>query len=254
MARIRTIKPDFFTSEDIMALSPLARLLYIGIWLEADREGRLTWKPSTLKVRYLPSDACDVKALCDELTNRRLVMPYGQGLAFIPSFKDHQYINGKEAASKLPPPSEEDISRVQDASARVTDAPSLPSFPIPILSIPERRRVQGPGAFGAGALPRDHKHHRICGPAMRICLKEWEYNELARQYGEPDPVKALVVLSQFLEVLEKSVTPNDSIGPFNWVEKNFQVWMKSTGKAPVMLEPKINGKSVTDEIDEWAKS
>lgn len=62
MARIRTIKPDFFTSEDIMALSPLARLLYIGTWLEADREGRLTWKPSTLKVRYLPSDACDVKA------------------------------------------------------------------------------------------------------------------------------------------------------------------------------------------------
>lgn len=89
---------------------------------------------------------------------------------------------------------------------------------------------------------------------MRICLKEWEYNELARQYGEPEPTKVHVVLTQFLEVLEKSVTPNDAIGPFNWVEKNFQVWMRSNGRSPVMLEPKTGGKSVNDEIDEWARS
>ena len=43
MARIRTIKPEFFTSDDICALSPLARLLYVGLWCEADREGRLVW-------------------------------------------------------------------------------------------------------------------------------------------------------------------------------------------------------------------
>lgn len=253
MARIRTIKPEFFTSEDVMSLSPLARLLFIGTWLEADREGRLTWKPATLKVRYLPSDACDVKALCDELTNRRLVMLYGDGLAFIPNFSKHQYINGKEATSKLPPPSEEDISRVHDASARVTDAPSLPSFPVHSRSFPDRPAVQGRGAFPPGSLPRDHKHHRLCGPSMRICLKEWEYNELARQYGEPDASKSLVVLVQFLEVLEKSVTPNDSIGPFNWVEKNFQLWMKSVGRAPAMLS-KNGEKSINDQIDEWARS
>ena len=45
MARIRTIKPEFFTSDDICALSPLARLLYVGLWCEADREGRLVWTP-----------------------------------------------------------------------------------------------------------------------------------------------------------------------------------------------------------------
>lgn len=252
MARIRTIKPEFFTSEDVLALSPLARLLYVGTWLEADREGRLTWKPLTLKVRYLPSDTCDIKALCDEITNRRLVVLYGDGLAFIPRFKDHQYINGKESPSKLPPPSQEDMSRASDVSARVPDVPSLPSFPDPSHSLPDRARVQGSGAFEPGSLPRDHKHHRLCGPAMKVCLKEWEYNELARQYNEPDPVKTLVVLTQFLEVLEKSVTPNEHIGPFNWVEKNFKVWMKSVGRLPATLAPK--GKSVTDEIDEWAKS
>lgn len=228
-----------------MALSPLARLLYIGSWCDADREGRMVWKPSTLKVRYLPSDTCDVKAVCDELTERGLVIIYGDGLAVIPSFKSHQVINPKESASKLPAPSQEDLTR----APRVSDAPSLPSFPFP--SFPEKPRVQGSGAFEPGSLPRDHVHHAMCGPDMKICLKPWEYNELVRQYNEPDPVKARVVLTQFLEVLEKSVTPNEHIGPFNWVEKNFKVWMKSTGRAPA--EIKI-GKSVNDEIDEWAKS
>jgi len=245
MARIRTVKPDFFTSEDIMALSPLARLLYIGTWLDADREGRLTWKPSTLKARYLPSDQCDVKAVCDELTERGLVILYGNGLAFIPRFKDHQLINPRESASKLPAPSPEDLTR----APRVTDAPSLPSIPIPIPSIPDRPAVQSRGAFEPGSLPRDHKHHRMCGPLMKVCLKEWEYNELARQYNEPDELKVRVVLSQFLEVLEKSVTPNESIGPFNWVEKNFKIWMKSVGREAATV--KTNGKTVMDAIDAW---
>ena len=114
----------------------------------------------------------------------------------------------------------------------------------------ERRPVQGRGAFTPGSLPRDHHHHSLCGPAWRICLRHWEYAELARQYNEPDEVKARVVLSQFLEVLEKGVTPNESIGDFRWVERNFQTWLKSVGRTP----PEIKSQSVTDEIDAWAKS
>jgi len=55
MARIRTIKPEFFTSEDIVSLTPHARLLYIAMWCEADKEGRMTWRPKTLKMRYFPA-------------------------------------------------------------------------------------------------------------------------------------------------------------------------------------------------------
>ena len=117
MARIRTVKPEFFTSEDIVSLSPRARLLYIALWCEADREGRFQWKPNTLKLRYLPSDDCDITELADELIARGLVVLYGPGFAVIPKFNEHQHINPREAASKLPDP---DASpRVTDASARV---------------------------------------------------------------------------------------------------------------------------------------
>lgn len=120
MARIRTIKPEFFTSEDIVELEPLARLLYIALWCEADKEGRFCWKPKTFKMRYLPADVCDIDALCDALVTRQLVFLYGDGLAFIPSFKDHQHINPRETDSKLPSP--DDIySRVSDASSTRQD-------------------------------------------------------------------------------------------------------------------------------------
>ena len=123
MARIRTVKPEFFTSEDIVSLSPLARLLYIAIWCEADKEGRLVWKPVTFKLRYLPGDNCDVHALCAELVSRGLVVLYGDGLAYIPAFGTHQHINPREAESRLPCPSEIDASsRVAHASSRVADA------------------------------------------------------------------------------------------------------------------------------------
>lgn len=118
MARIRTIKPEFFTSEDIVGLSPLARLLYIATWCEADKEGRLHWKPKTLKMRYLPGDQCDIAALCDELINAGLIALYGDGLACIPKFSAHQHINPRESASLIPGP-DLNIRGESDASARV---------------------------------------------------------------------------------------------------------------------------------------
>ncbi|BCT96282.1 hypothetical protein LYSHEL_21530 [Lysobacter helvus] len=120
MARIRTIKPDFFTSEDIVNLSPLARLLYIALWCEADREGRMAWKPRTFKLRYMPGDECDVDVLCAEIVDRKLVVLYGDGLAYIPAFGEHQHVNPRESVSCLPAP---DASpRVRTRGARDSDA------------------------------------------------------------------------------------------------------------------------------------
>lgn len=140
MARIRTIKPEFFTSEDIVALSPLARLLYIALWCEADREGRLRWKPATFKMRYLPAEQVSVIDLCQELIDRGLVITYQvpidkeieknrelfdnslDTLAYIPKFYLHQQINNREAPSVLPSPLSE--PRVIHASTTRRNAPS----------------------------------------------------------------------------------------------------------------------------------
>lgn len=115
MARIRTIKPEFFTSEDIVSMTPLARLFYVSLWCESDRSGRLEWKPGTFKMRYLPGDNCDVSELAKELTSRGLIILYsadGKNYAEIPTFTEHQVINNRESESTIP-------ERVIDACARV---------------------------------------------------------------------------------------------------------------------------------------
>jgi hypothetical protein len=107
MARIRTIKPEFFTSEDIVSLTPLARLFYVSLWCESDRDGRLSWKLRTLKMRYLPGDDCDIQVLADELLSAGLVHLYvvdGCEYAYLPGFSKHQIINNREASSTLPAP------------------------------------------------------------------------------------------------------------------------------------------------------
>jgi hypothetical protein len=112
MARIRTIKPEFFTSEDIVLLSPMARLFYIALWCEADREGRLVWKPRTFKLRYFPGDDCDMEAIAAEVIERELIVLYevdGVCYAEIPTFAEHQYVNNRESHSNIP-------ARVSDAS------------------------------------------------------------------------------------------------------------------------------------------
>lgn len=117
MARIRTVKPDFFTSDDICDLSMAARLLYIGTWCEADREGRMEWSPRSLKRRYLPDDSVNIDEVCAELTKAGLVVLYGDGLAYIPTFAKHQHVNPREAESKIDAP---------EFCASTTRAPRVP--------------------------------------------------------------------------------------------------------------------------------
>lgn len=121
MSRIRTIKPEFFTSEDIVSLTPLARLFYVSLWCEADREGRFEWKPKTLKMRYLPADDCDVSLLCDELVNAGMVELYevdGRVYAVIPGFTRHQVINNREQSSDIPEPPQKTDACVTRESGR----------------------------------------------------------------------------------------------------------------------------------------
>lgn len=112
MARIRSIKPEFWEDEDIALLSPMARLLYIATWNMADDEGLLRWGASFIKSRAFPYDDLaldEIEALMVELVEAKFVHPYKGGrslqpLGWIPSFGKHQKPN-RPQPSKLPAPS-----------------------------------------------------------------------------------------------------------------------------------------------------
>ena len=49
MARIRTIKPSFFTSLTIASLTPEQRLTFVGLWTHVDDDGRCIYDPRLIK-------------------------------------------------------------------------------------------------------------------------------------------------------------------------------------------------------------
>jgi hypothetical protein len=125
MARIRTIKPDFFRHEELYEAEiesglPL-RVAFAGLFTVADREGRFKWKPTQLKFDVLPYDLVDFEKVLLALYAFGFIERYEvdeKEYAWIPTFTAHQVINNKESKSYLPepPPKKTRLSRVPHAS------------------------------------------------------------------------------------------------------------------------------------------
>lgn len=106
MPRIRSIKPEFFLDEDLARLAPLDRLIFVGLWCQADREGRIEDRPGRLKVQVAPYDDVDMKAALDRLAAAGFLVRYTvESRAYIQvrTFLRHQRPHKTEQPSVLPP-------------------------------------------------------------------------------------------------------------------------------------------------------
>jgi hypothetical protein len=73
MARIRSIKPEFWTDEKLTECSLSARLFFIGTWNFADDKGNLQASAKRLKMQIFPADNIDCQPLLDELITHGLL-------------------------------------------------------------------------------------------------------------------------------------------------------------------------------------
>lgn len=76
MARIRTVKPEFWTDEKVVECSIPARLLFIGLFNFANDMGCLERSPKRLKMQIFPADALDCEPLIQELITHGLLIEY----------------------------------------------------------------------------------------------------------------------------------------------------------------------------------
>ena len=107
MARARNIKPGFYKNEDLAECSVWARFIFPGLWMLADREGRLEDRPKRIKGELLPFDTQDSESLLNELETRGFILRYKEnGIAYIQiiAFSKHQNPHHKEPKSVIPPP------------------------------------------------------------------------------------------------------------------------------------------------------
>lgn len=115
MARIRYLKPEFFTDEDLAELPFETRLAYAGLWCYADKRGRLEYRPKYLKAMIFPYDDIDMEkqlrllATPKRSNSEPFIQIYevnGHRYIQILKWEKHQKPHHTEADSKIPALSE----------------------------------------------------------------------------------------------------------------------------------------------------
>jgi hypothetical protein len=105
LARIRTIKPDFFFDEKVSELDHKSRLAFIGLWCYADKEGRMEDKPKVLKAKLFPYENVDFDKILDALTVSEFIIRYtaeSKKYILINNFCKHQRPHHTEKDSEIP--------------------------------------------------------------------------------------------------------------------------------------------------------
>ena len=105
MARARNIKPGFFKNEVLVELPYEFRLLFIGLWTLADRDGRLEDRPKKIKMDIFPADDAQVEAGLAALATGSFIDRYdvnGNKYIQISAWHKHQTPHVKEQASTIP--------------------------------------------------------------------------------------------------------------------------------------------------------
>lgn len=107
--RSRDLRPGFFSNELLGAADPLLGLLFAGLWLLADREGRLEDRPIRICARVFPYRRGVTERRCDHLltwlADHKFIARYKvAGNAFIQvlEFRKHQRPHPNEQASIIP--------------------------------------------------------------------------------------------------------------------------------------------------------
>jgi hypothetical protein len=196
MARIRSIKPDFFKSATIARLTYRARLTFEGLWCLADDQGRLAADTRVIAGELWPQEDDvtwrEVAADVDALLTLGLLREYtadGKVYLEVSSWTEHQKIS-KPTKSKLPTPPWTTDGDLQESSrsALSTGAPVDNSLR---ESYPEEGEGEGEGEKeGEGGTPplsssppspRCSEHQDVKDPPScwqcrdaRMARVEWE--------------------------------------------------------------------------------
>ncbi len=140
--RIRQLKPELFLDDDfwtVLQAYPTLPILqgFLGLWCQADREGRFEWRPAVLKTQILPYWEGDFARVLKALELSGLVQSYevdGRRYGVIRSFLRHQRPNNREPRSCIPEPLESAQATsvsVQEPRGEAAEAPRAPRLPTP---------------------------------------------------------------------------------------------------------------------------
>jgi hypothetical protein len=129
MARIRNIRPEFFEDEGLAKLPPHDRLLFIGLWCLADKNGVLEYRPAWIKAKLFPYEEgkhLDASQMLPRLFPGKYVATFAHGgkvWLHVRTFTKHQRISGKEAQTETGNPLPPDGLYTEKQPGSICEAP-----------------------------------------------------------------------------------------------------------------------------------
>lgn len=156
MPRIRYIKPEAFTDEELGSFPPVVRWFFAGLWTQADCEGLLEDKPKELKLKLIPYDEETGEYCLGFLATHRRVVRYQVGnrrLMWIPNFKKHQKPHRDEKPRGYPAPPPEVIATLSQSFQG--DVSTTHQHPAEAVAAPVQHQASSTGNWdGDGQLGR----------------------------------------------------------------------------------------------------
>jgi hypothetical protein len=205
MARIRTIKPEFWQDEKLARIPRDARLMFIGLWNIADDEGRLRGSPLFIRAQVFPYDLdVDVEANLASLEGLGCIQRYtvdGESFIWVRNFSEHQRID-RPKPSVLPAPTLRDESSIDRRS--VDDASSQK-----VAGREGKGKEQGKEVEGSASAPSSSEQiepPRIANPgspALTFFVWAQETREQQKLPREKPPARMEKLSAWFSEAMSE---------------------------------------------------
>lgn len=201
--RARNIKPGFFIDADLSEVDFASRLLFIGLWCYADREGRFEWKPKQIKASIFPYDNVNIDKLLCNLMTLNVITCHGN-VGYVENFTKHQRPHPHEAKSTLPEKPEQNqchgmslnvtkctsdvmIDDIRNNDTRIPDSKHLSEYSDDFLEFWNLY----PAKTGKGAAWKSWKKQKPPIEKVKQAL-EWQINSQKWQEGFiPNPTTYL---------------------------------------------------------------
>ena len=192
MARIRTIKPEFWRDEKLAPLDPIHRLVFLGLISQADDAGRLVDNIKSLDGMIFPETDDSSGESLEVLGRLSRILRYtaksGQKIIQITNWKHHQKVQ-KPSICILPSPPKDESSGDPPGSLPTPSGDP----PSPILDLGPRTMDLGPVPDPKGSGNQESFMEKM-GSYWSQILPETKppyplFGKLRKEFGEEVPLQ-----------------------------------------------------------------
>lgn len=240
MARSRNIKPGFFQNDELVELPYEYRLLFIGLWTLADREGRLEDRPKKIKMSLFPADDIDINQGLSELGSHKLVFRYevdNNKYIQILTFNKHQRPHHQEIASVIPAPDLSEPVATLSGEGANHFARNPPDSLNPIT---DSLNLIPSNTASDDAVLVTKKKRKLSGWKLETFFQFWEAFDYKR--GKTEAADAWYDIEGLTPLLAERIIQQAG------TEALYRPMYEKQGRTPKMAQGWLSGKRWEDEI------